>query len=271
MSNDALASVEIFGVPLVYERRGIGSPLVLIHEGIGDLRMFNLQIDAFAQRHEVIRYDLHGFGESGKPQIPFSHHEALKQLLDHLGIERTALLGMSIGGQVAVDFTLTYPDHVQAIVLAAAGLDDNAPPDEETMRLVQPLIEASNAKDYARLNEAEIHLWVDGPKRTPGQVDPAVRQLMLELNAGDLRRSLEPGPDPTPLDPPAITRLGEIAIPTLVIVGDGDVPGIVRQADLLANSIPGARKVVFPDVAHVPNLERPEAFNRAVLDFLNER
>lgn len=267
MADDALARMEIFGAPVVYERTGAGSPLVLIHEGIGDLRMFDLQVDAFAQRHEVIRYDLHGFGGSGKPQMPFSHHEALKQLLDNFGIERTALLGMSIGGQVAIDFALTYPDRVQALVLAAAGISGEEP-DAETLRLVQPLIDAANAKDFPRLIEEEIRLWVDGPKRTPDQIDPAVRATMVALNTDALRRTLEPGPEPTPLDPPAIERLGEIRVPTLVIVGDGDVPSIVRLADLLAHTIPGARKIVFPGVAHVPNLERPEEFNQAVLDFL---
>ena len=113
---------EVSGAPLYYETAGVGHPLVLIHEGIADSRMFDDQFGAFAQHYRVIRYDVHGFGKSGIPAGPFSGHEALHDLLRVLGVERMYLLGMSLGGRIAIDFALTYPTMVDALILAAAGV-----------------------------------------------------------------------------------------------------------------------------------------------------
>jgi 3-oxoadipate enol-lactonase len=104
--------VEVAGAPLVYEVAGAGPALVLLHGGLADSRMFDDQVAALARRYRVVRYELHGFGRSGMPQQPYTHHEALLGLLRHLGIDRTALLGMSLGGSIAVDFALTYPETV---------------------------------------------------------------------------------------------------------------------------------------------------------------
>jgi pimeloyl-ACP methyl ester carboxylesterase len=107
---------EVSGVPLYYDIAGAGHPLVLIHEGIADSRMYDDQFSAFAQHYRVIRYDVHGFGKSGIPAGPFSGREALHDLLRVLGVERTYLLGMSMGGGIAIDFTLTYPTMVDALI-----------------------------------------------------------------------------------------------------------------------------------------------------------
>ncbi|HEV2580269.1 MAG TPA: alpha/beta hydrolase, partial [Ktedonobacteraceae bacterium] len=104
--------VEIYGAPLYYEVAGDGPALVLIHEGIADSRMYDDQFDAFAQQYRVVRYDLHGFGKSGAPEQAYTHHGALHGLLRHLGIERAALMGMSLGGITALDFALSYPEMV---------------------------------------------------------------------------------------------------------------------------------------------------------------
>ena len=266
-SNNALSSIEVFGVPVFYEDSGEGSPVVLIHEGIGDSRMFAPQMAALAARHRVVRYDLPGYGRSGKPQMPYTNHEALDALLQHLDIKRTAILGMSMGGNIALDYALTYPEKVSGLILIGAGLD-GVPPDPETMSFIQPMIDAYTAEDWPRAIEETLHVWIDGPNRTAGEVDPVVRDLMRTLITTMREREREPGVEASPLDPLAVERLDEINVPTLVIVGDGDVPEIVRTADLLERSIASTRKVVIPNVAHVPNLERPEEINQLVLDFL---
>ena len=266
-SNNALSSIEVFGVPLYYEVSGAGSPVVLIHEGIGDSRMFAPQMAALSARHQVVRYDLHGYGSSGKPQAPYTNHEALDALLQQLDIKKTAILGMSMGGNIALDYALTYPEKVSGLILIGAGLD-GVPPDPETMSFIQPMINAYQAEDWPRAIEETLHVWIDGPNRSADEVDPAVRDLMRTLITTMIEREREPGVETSLLDPLAIERLDEINVPTLVIIGDGDVHEIVRTADLLAQSIAGARKVVIPTVAHVPNLERPEEINTLVLDFL---
>jgi pimeloyl-ACP methyl ester carboxylesterase len=133
------------------------------------------------------------------------------------------------------------------------------------------MIEAYKAEDWPRVIEETLHVWIDGPNRTAEEVDPAVRDLMRTLLTTMIERERELGVEASQLEPLAVERLNEINVPTLVIIGDGDVHEIVRTADLLAQSIAGARKVVIPNVAHVPNLERPEEINQLALDFLAVR
>jgi 3-oxoadipate enol-lactonase len=253
---------EVSGAPLYYEIAGAGHPLVLIHEGIADRRMYDDQFGAFAQRYRVIRYDVHGFGKSGIPAGPYSGHEALHDLLRVLGVERTYLLGMSMGGGIAIDFTLTYPTMVDALILAAAGVGGYTASDVVKQQWSE-IGAALDSGDVAEAVELALRMWVDGPARAPDQVDPAVRERV-----GEMIQDSKPVPVPQPLEPPALSRLAEIHVPTLIIVGSGDVPDILAQADLLEQGIAGAQKVVIPGAAHVPNMERPRDFNRIVLDFL---
>jgi 3-oxoadipate enol-lactonase len=272
--NDAIQSdtgfVEVSGAPLYYEVAGTGPALVLLHEGIADSRMYDDQFSAFAQRYRVVRYDLHGFGRSGTPDRPYTHHEALHALLRHLSIERAALLGMSLGGSIAIDFALTYPSMVDALLLLAAGVG-GYPVSEATLTLAAPLVEAFKAGDFVRAIDLSVRFWVDGMERSPEEVDPAVRERVRTMYTDVLRRSREGGRQANSLEPPAYSRLGEIHVPTLVVVGTGDVPDILDQADLLARTIAGARKVVLPRVAHVLNMERPAEVNHIILDFLEEQ
>jgi pimeloyl-ACP methyl ester carboxylesterase len=260
--------VEASGTLLYYEIAGAGPPLVLIHEGLADSRMYDDQFDTLAAHHRVVRYDLHGFGRSGTPVQAYSHHAALRDLLDHLGIERAAILGMSQGGAVGIDFTLAYPTMVSALLLLASGIN-GVPPGEATVRLAAPIREAFQAGDFARAIDLSVRFWVDGPSRGPDEVAPVVRERLRDLYTDVLRRSRERGRAADVLDPPAATRLGEIHVPTLVMVGSGDVPAVLEGADLLARSIPGARKVALPRVAHLLNLECPEEVNRLILEFLH--
>src|SRR5207237_6551610 len=113
--------------------------------------------------------------------------------------------------------------------------------------------------NVAEAVELGLRMWVDGPARAPDQVDPDVRERVREMMAHAFAL---PESDPQPLEPPALSRLAEIHVPTLIIVGSGDVPDILAQANLLEQSITGAQKVVIPGVAHVPNMERPRDFTR---------
>ena len=172
-----------------------------------------------------------------------------------------------MGGSLAVDMALEYPSLVTAVVAAAARPSGLAP--SKALRDGWAAVdEALAAGDVAGAVELELRMWVDGPGRTPEQVDPAVRERVREMDAALM--ALPDEAEPEPLDPPAVERLEEVRVPTLVIVGDADQPDVLAGADALAAGIPGARKAIIPETAHVPNMERPEAFNRLVLDFLAE-
>lgn len=266
-STPTIGYADVHGARLYYETMGTGYPLVLVHAGIADSRIWDDQFADFAEHYRVIRYDIRGFGKSVMPPGPSSTSGDLHGLLQALGITRAHVVGLSIGGGIAIDFTLQYPAMVSALVLAASGLGGTQPSAE--MQRADADVDAALERDgIDAAVEAENRLWVDGPKRTPTQVDPTVRARVSEMN-GALYRLPEVDAPRERLDPPAVGRLGEIHVPTLVIVGDGDVPDVIETADMLEQGIAGARKVVFPAVAHMVNMERPEEFNRVVRAFLD--
>jgi 3-oxoadipate enol-lactonase len=263
-SNGQYADVE--GARLYYEVAGAGRPLVLVHAGIADSRMWDAQWDVFARHYQVIRYDMRGFGRSEMPPAAFSHHQDLYGLLNHLGIGPVALLAASFGGRVAIDFTLAYPDLVSALVLVDSALGGHDW-SEEVQRFGAAEEAALEQGDLAAATDLNVRMWVDGPHRSPDQVDPAIRERIREMQ---LRAFMldTPGAEYRPLDPPAAGRLDEIHAPTLALVGDQDVGDILTIADLLAAQIAGARKALIAGAAHLPSMEQPDPFNQVVLDFL---
>lgn len=177
---------------------------------------------------------------------------------------------MSIGGAIALDFALTYPQRVTALLLLASGIG-GFPQDEATNQIFVPFREAIAAGDFARALEISMRIWVDGPHRRSEEVNVAVRERVRALYTGVLRRSREGNRKNDELQPPAYGRLAEIRTPTLVVVGDGDLPSILDQARLLACQIPKARSVTVPTLAHVLNMEAPELVNGLILAFLAEQ
>jgi pimeloyl-ACP methyl ester carboxylesterase len=242
---------------------GDGPAVTLLHPGIWDARVWDEQVPALVDAgFRVIRYDLRGFGGSSWPQEPYSDVEDLRAVLDHLDVWRTALIGCSLGGDVAVRFTLTAPERVWALVPVASGLKGFPWNDEELTDLYEPVQRAIDDGDYERAVEEGLRRWaplgVDDPAGT------RIRSIALDnARRFSLDESLAGGEAPS-----AYERLEEIDIPTLVLVGDHDLRDIERVADTLATRIPGARKAVVEGADHVVNLRQPRAFEAAVLSFL---
>jgi pimeloyl-ACP methyl ester carboxylesterase len=263
-----VGSADINGTKLYYEVAGEGHPLVLLHSGLTTCQMWDAQWETCAQHYRVIRTDARGVGWSRMLPGPFSPREDLYQLLRFLGVERVYLLGSSMGGHLAVDFALEHPEMVAALIPVGAGISGEQPSDFllERWKEIDAVAESG---DIAQAVELELQLWVDGPGRAPGSADPAVREQVRRMNTENFKRALEEEQgESQPLEPPAIGRLGEIRVPTLVLVGEQDVPEKLVSADLLAQGIPGAQKIVMPGTAHLPSMEQPEQFNRLVLEFL---
>jgi 3-oxoadipate enol-lactonase len=258
---------EVNGARIYYEVAGEGDPLVLVHAGIADSRMWEDQFMAFAHRYRVIRHDMRGFGMTAMVEGPFSHHEDLRALLDSLDVERAHLVGCSMGGGAVLDFALEYPDRVGNLVLVGSAVGGFGP-DFDPPKEWDEIVAADEAGDLERVSELEVRIWVDGPGRSPGEVGAPVRDLVREMNLIALRNeAAELGEEWEP-EPPAADRLPDIQAPTLLIVGDEDQPRVFAAADLLEKELPNTRKVVMHGTAHLPNMERPEEFNRIVLDFL---
>ena len=253
---------------LYYEESGEGPVVVLGHAGIADHTMWDDQVGPFSERYRVIRYDLRGFGRSSTPETGYAPHDDLRALLAHLDIERAALVGVSISGGIALDFALAHPEMLWALVPVAAGMDGyDWSADEALQRFGAEEKAAVEAGDIDRAVDLNVRLWVDGPGRGPEQVAHAVREKVRRMQRAIFERG-EPAGQPVPLEPLAITRLEDICAPTLAIVGDQDARALVEITDLIARRVPSAQKAVIRDTAHLPNIERPDEFNRLVLDFL---
>src|SRR5215213_11802667 len=255
------------GAQIAYDVAGSGPAVLLLHAGIGDRRMWDAQIPAFAEHFTVIRFDARGFGETRKPDMPFAPYADAIALLDHLGISRAHVIGVSMGSQTAIETPIAAPERVSSLVAVAARTGTPVSPALRAgWERVDELYEAG---DIAGAVEYELRMWVDGPDRSPDAVDPEMRERVREMNVALFTRDDVEGEE-LPFDPPAAERLAEIAAPTLIVYGDKDVHDVRQAAGPLASTILGAQLAVIPDAAHLPQMERPELFNEIVLGFLLE-
>lgn len=244
--------------------------VVLSHAGFLDSRMFDPQWDVLAQHYRVIRYDMRGCGKSSTVHGPTNRRADLRRLLTHLGVGRAHFVGCSMGGEIVLDLALEEPDLVASLTLVDA-MPGGFELQGEPPRYVMEMFGAAQGGDVERTSELQIRIWLDGPLREPDEVDPGLRAEALAMNRIPVEHNTfltaDMQPD-SPLDPPAITRLDTLDIPVLIVVGALDDPEILRAADVLAQKLPDARKVVIENTAHVPSYERPDAFNQALLPFL---
>jgi 3-oxoadipate enol-lactonase len=258
-------------VELYAEVAGEGPAVALVHEGICDSRMWDPQWESYARSHRLLRLDLRGFGRSPLEAGRFSNARDLIETLERHGFERAALVGVSLGGRVALEVAVARPKLVSALVLIAPGLPGEDPPDG-LRRAWEEEEAALEAGDVPRAVEISLRTWVDGPRRRPDDVDPAVRERVGEMQQRAFEVQLPVGDDAEEelLVPDLVDRLGEIRAPTLVVVGEEDQPFMHAIADRLVRGIPGARRATIPNTAHVPSIERPREFDELVLGFLEE-
>ncbi len=237
---------------LYYEVAGTGHPFTLIHGLLLDRRCWDDQFEVFAQQYHVLRYDLRGWGGSAQEQTepPFSPRQDLLSLLHSLAIEKTYLLGLSGGGTFALDFTLEHAEQVDALILVSADPSGYLPPMTDALQtLVKQYAWALQQGDSAGAAEATTRFWTDGPRRTPGQVNAQARARIRDMTTqqlqwhGDFMAHEE---HMMPLAPPAIKRLSEVRVPTLIVVGEEDVPAVIEAASILEQGIPGAKRWLFP-------------------------
>ena len=259
---DGFAAVN--GTRLWYEVSGSGPPLVLIHGHGLDARMWDDQFAPFAEENRVLRYDLRGFGKSALVgELPYTHEEDLAALLDHLGFARAAILGLSLGGRVAIDFALAYPAKTRALIVVDAAISGH-PWSEEWNARWKALRQTAQTADAHTANEQ----WLAHPLFAPAQEQPAVaarlRQMVTDYSGWHWgHRDPQQGNDL-----PATERLRHITAPTLVILGARDLPDFRVIADRIAEQIPDARKIVLSGGGHMANMEATERFNTEVLGFL---
>lgn len=260
-------TVEVNGVVLPYEIQGSGPPLVLIHGWAVNRAFWDLDVERLARQHTVIRYDRRGFGAAtGKPDATADAAD-LKALLERLGYAKVHVMGHSAGAGVALTFAVRYPEMVDRLVLFGpgplAGLDVSAagaPPPP-----VGAWVEAARMHGVDSLR-AGIARWAGARFGTMPPEGAALAQRMLATYSGaDL---LDPAPPSNLVRPAHADDLASARVPTLVILGEQEMPAMRIAADAITAGIPGARKVVIPGGGHVVNWAQPERFAAEVLAFL---
>jgi len=254
--------VEVEGGRIFYEAAGNGPAVVMIHDGLLHRETWNAQFAGFAERHRVIRWDRRGYGRSDSPNAPFINFEDLFALMTALEVEHASLVGCSSGSLLAIEFALEHPDMVSSLVLVGPivsgfGFSEHfrtrggrGQPNRDTP--VDQKIEYWTATDP----------WIMAPENTAAR--KAMRNLMVEnpqnlTGSGTFARW--PGFS-------CMGRLPEVEVPTLIVVGEADIPDVHSHAGVIQSGIEDSRHVVLINSGHLAHFEVPEAFNRLVLDFL---
>jgi len=228
-----MPEIKVNDVSIYYEVTGGGQPFVFIHGGGQECNSWNSQTAYFSKRYRVITFDIRGHGRSEVPEGSYSISdcvEDLRQLLDHLGVQRTYLAGLSMGGNIALSFTLDYPERVNALILAGtnSGL------------VLETVVNETEGK-VVRLKRSQ-------------QIDTAIRyEKTIEANV---------------TRPDLTGRLSEIMKPVLIMVGDRDKSTPLHFSEAMHRGIANSQMVVFPNCGHRCHQEQPDTFNSIVDDFL---
>jgi pimeloyl-ACP methyl ester carboxylesterase len=254
-----MAVAEVNGARLWYDEAGSGPAVLLLHGGLGDSGLWEPVVPFLAERFRTIRTDLRFFGKSTGPAAPWSWHDDVTALLDELGVERAALVGLSLGGRIALEIALDSPVRLWALGLVAPGLsghDGAAYTEEQGTRLESALA----AGDIEAAIAIDLEPWA------PLGVDDLIRRLWHATpDANPLPDGVEPLPPPGGAAKP---RLTELALSTLVVTAARDPAGFRAIGPLVAREAPNARHVEL-DSDHYLTLREPELVSRVLLDFLS--
>ncbi|WP_051781863.1 MULTISPECIES: alpha/beta fold hydrolase [unclassified Streptomyces] len=242
------------------ERRGAGSPVVLLHGAGMDARLWDAVVPDLARHHDVVRYDARGLGRSGPPDRPFDDVEDLRAVLDHFGLDRPAMVGLSMGGETALDFALAHPDRVASLALVGASVSGHIWPQDPRSSAYAT---ARRRRDARALAALELSIWASLGRTAPGGelIEAMVAENAVCRIAAEAFLAYFPDRD-------AAARLREIAVPVLVVHGDRDHPEIGAIADRLVAHLPDAHGVVVPDADHYLPLRSPDRLVELLLGHL---
>jgi len=240
---------------------GDGRPLVLLHPGSGDSRIWAPIMPALTPRYRVIRYDARGWGKSPAAVTEFSLLRDLVTVLDHYGIERAPIVGCSQGGASALGLALEQPERVPAIVLLCPGILGAPEPGDDAQE-DDPDLEAAferavGAKDVDGLAGVLQQVW-GRAGATPEAMEQLRSMARAILANGDLEQE----------DPPFFDRLGEISVPASLLVGDADYPPLIESNKRAAARIPDCAFTFVPGLDHLPPLREPGLVVRVIISTL---
>ena len=263
VSNDNL--LRLNGTSLYAIKEGQGEAVVFMH-GFGlDHRMWKRQMDVLRSSYTVINYDLRGFGESALPdqQTPYTHEDDYLALIHHFGFQRAHIIASSMGGRMALRCALTCQHAVSSLLVLDSIIDGH-------VWSVSWLLEWSNIVSAAKDNALDVarDLWMQHSLFVHANSDPVIAaelETMIGKYSGWHWIYKDPALVP---QPPAINRLEQIAVPTLVMAGEHDIPDFREAANKLYHDIPNAQRFDVQGSGHMVNMESPDIVNDAILNFL---
>lgn len=251
------------------ESDGFGLPVVFLHAGVADRRMWAGQMQLLAEEgYHVISYDRRGHGETTAENVPFNHLVDLETVLDQLSVHAAIFVGSSMGGGLAVDFALEHPERTVALVLMGTAITgaEGYEADEEVEQLEEAADYAIERGNIGTANRIQAHQWLDGPYGEAGRVEGPARELFLEMNEIVLNH---PPLDEEEMPEAAFDAVHTITAPVLLAVGELDCANIVALHEDLSEEFENAFAVVLEETAHFPSLERPDLFDPILLEFLD--
>jgi pimeloyl-ACP methyl ester carboxylesterase len=249
---------------LYFEVSGQGFPLLLVSGGSSmDLRQWDRIAPVLAQSYRVIRFDPRGIGKSDNPTVKYSDAADLNSLLDHLGVKRVGVIGLSSAGSIVLEYAIQYPDRITGLVAAAAFVPGFEFSDEMLVRLDS----FNQAAELGR--EPFLDRMFADPYFIPAPLDRSVRISARKNMAYNFDKGAGFDPSlPIPLSPPIIEQLSKISSPVLLLAGELDHPEVLRRNKYLLENIPSAEEKIISRAGHNGPLENPDAFLEAMETFL---
>jgi len=253
-----------------YEREGKGDAVLLLHAGLQDHTMWAEQVKALSEKYEVITIDLPYHGKTTGSDTTLLTQDLVKILLDSLHIEKVSVAGLSMGASVAQDLIIAYPNRVKKAVLISSGIngfEETHPIDSVSRDWYPRFKDAIIKKDTALAAKEFTKAWAEGVYRKGDSLKAPVSQFIYKVTLQNLLLHKVEGWPLLQSHPPAMQNIASIKIPVLIIDGDKDLPYITESALYMEQHIPGAKRVIMKDVAHMLNIEKPAELNQLLLDF----
>ncbi|MCI0338032.1 MAG: alpha/beta hydrolase [Acidobacteria bacterium] len=254
--------IEVNGGRIFYEAAGQGPAIVMIHDGLLHRETWDGQFAEFAKRYRVIRSDRRGYGRSDTPKMPFSYLDDLLAVMKAHKVERAWLMGCSAGGMLAIHFALDHPEMVSGLVLVGPIVSGFGFSDHFTTRGGRGM-----PNDDAPVGQ-RIEYWTSKDPWIMAPESLAAKQKMKALLTANPQNLRIPWQLIRWPDTPALGRLSQIKVPTLIVVGESDIPDVHAHIGAIQAGIADSKRVVVTHSGHLPHMEVSSAFNQVVLDFL---
>jgi 3-oxoadipate enol-lactonase len=261
-ASEAGKYVDVEGGKIYYEECGTGDEaLVLVHDGVVDSAVWGDVWPAFCKDFHTIRYDRRGYGHSPEATSWYTETDDLFALLRHLNVHHANLVGSSHGGALSIEFTLEHPNLVEQLVLVGAVVHGYPYSDHFLNRgetTWAPVEKGNTAAAVARIAEDKYLTAADHPAARQ-KIRDLLTAAPQDFTHNDRARDV----------PSSLPRLHEIHVPTLILVGDADIPDVHAHAGAIETGIPNSRRIVVSDPGHLMYIEKPEEFTQMVFGFVN--